>query len=554
MKKRCAAAATLATALLFSADWSLDTVFEEDNVRFEHAAPILRGVVFAASDKDLILRTQGVSGILFRGLQTPGDLADLEERLTPFLGKARITPKTLAAVKKEVIFYYRDLNRPFVTVISPEQDITDGVLQLIVIESRVGRIEFSGNKHFSSEQLEGLVHLRPGDPIDSPQLHSDVAWINRNPFRHVDIITTPGEEHGTTDIRLITKDRRTLRLFTGIDNTGNDFTGNARLMAGFNWANAFLADQMFTYQYTSDDWFQRFQSHTVNYMIPLPWRHTMTFYGGYSTVKPNIDHFESHGMSGQASFRYQLPLGRTYISFLQDLNIGFDFKATNSDLFFEDTVESIRSPMVNLTQAVLAYHFGWEVGSHQIGFDLEAFISPLSWLPNQSKHDFRELRADANPKYAYGRIGIEDRFYFLNCELWTQARAQGSTANLLPSEQFGLGGYNTVRGYAERIVNTDNALCVNLELKTPSFSILGWTRKKSTDRMLFLGFVDFGLGRNHELLEGEKSPEYLLGVGPGVRYNMGTTLQARLDWGFPLLKIEGHNLHQRLHFAVALSY
>lgn len=41
-------------------------------------------------------------------------------------------------------------------------------------------------------------------------------------------------------------------------------------------------------------------------------------------------------------------------------------------------------------------------------------------------------------------------------------RGQLASTNLLPSEQMGLGGYNSVRGYLERQVNVDNGLIVNL--------------------------------------------------------------------------------------------
>lgn len=53
-------------------------------------------------------------------------------------------------------------------------------------------------------------------------------------------------------------------------------------------------------------------------------------------------------------------------------------------------------------------------------------------------------------------------------------RSQGQIAsrNLLSSEQLGLGGLYTVRGYDERILNTDNGLFLSGELALSSIQVL----------------------------------------------------------------------------------
>ncbi len=135
-----------------------------------------------------------------------------------------------------------------------------------------------------------------------------------------------------------------------------------------------------------------------------------------------------------------------------------------------------------------------------------------------------------------------------------QARGQASSKNLLPSEQFGLGGFNTVRGYQERLVNRDNAVCLNGELRIPSFSILHHASRKIHDDLTFLGFVDYGLGKDHQPVEGKGKWQPLLGVGPGARYIIGNFLTARIDWAFPLIKVGEHKKEQRLHFALVVNY
>ncbi|MBS0615652.1 MAG: ShlB/FhaC/HecB family hemolysin secretion/activation protein [Verrucomicrobia bacterium] len=516
--------------------------------------PTLKGIVLLGAYDDFIPDTSKMSGISFRDIAVPGGSQGLEDRLRIYLDTHAVTQDTLTVIKREIILYYREHDHPVILVLAPEQDVTNGVLQLVVMESRVGDIEFIGNRHFSTELLQKYVRLNPGDTIDSTQILSDVSWMNRNPFHHTDVVLTPGKTSGTTDIRYITEDRRSVRIYAGGDNTGNDHTGNARLMAGINWANAFGVDEILTYQYTTSTDFHKFQAHTLNYVVPLPWRNILTLYGGYSTVHPHFEPFRSHGQAGQGSLRYQIPVGKTYTSFIQNIDAGFDYKGTNNALDFFDIPIDSTSGTVNLTQLVLAYSLNYEFPMHKIGFQTELFWSPGIWIPHQSRKDYEKLRQGATPYYFYGQVRLDDYVSFAHWLLFMEGRAQVSTASLLPSEQFGLGGYNTVRGYQERLVNVDTGFCFNVEARSNGIKVLQRWKKSVKDSLTFLGFVDFGTGYNHNSIPELDGWQSLLGIGPGVRYQIGSWLTGRLDWAFPLLKVADHKRHQRLHFSLILSY
>lgn len=133
--------------------------------------------------------------------------------------------------------------------------------------------------------------------------------------------------------------------------------------------------------------------------------------------------------------------------------------------------------------------------------------------------DYNALRPGAKNHWVIGRASFKylqslpARFGIL-----LHGRGQISSQNLLPSEQVGLGGFDTVRGYTERQLNYDSALLATVELQSPSFRVLGLKRAKFKDNAYFIGFVDCGYGGNHNLIPGEPNSDYLLGVGPGLRY------------------------------------
>lgn len=501
-------------------------------------------------------RYQDLEGVHTYGIDLPGPKKKLDESLAPFLGKS-FAMNDITAIKKAIISYYQSYERPMVAVQVPEQDVTDGVVQILVTEGILGKITSKGNKWFSDKRLIDAIHLKPGDPIDERELAKDLTFLGRNPFRKTSAVYTPGEKIGTTDIELITQDRFPARIYTGVDNTGLENTGKNRVYAGFNWGNAFGVDQILSYQYTAATDFHKFQAHTANYTIPLPWEHTVTFYGGYANIHADlpIPSSTNHGNSYDASMRYNIPLaalGKWNHEFVW----GGDFKRTNNTLEFSEQFLKF-TPNINLTQFAVGYNANLKLARSSTFFESEIYYSPASWVADQTEYRYNQARPGAKPTYGYYRGSV---VYIHNLPMEFSVsglfRGQIATTNLLPSEQFGLGGYNTVRGYEERQVNTDNGILASAEVRSPTFGMFHWIgKRKVKDGLIFLAFVDYGLGKDYAKVGDEPSHQWLMGAGPGLRYNIDSYLSVRLDYGFKIHRSDYQgNKNGRLHFSVNASY
>ena len=162
-------------------------------------------------------------------------------------------------------------------------------------------------------------------------------------------------------------------------------------------------------------------------------------------------------------------------------------------------------------------------------------------LGDDSNERYQQLRPHAQNHWVYGKALLR---YFQKLPhsfyLSTLIHGQISSQNLLPSEQIGLGGFNSVRGYDERQLNYDSGAIVNLELLSPAFPVFQHSpgKKSWKDAMQFLEFIDYGFGGNHALISavGEKKYDYLLGIGTGVRYTIDPWLTARLDCALKMHK------------------
>ncbi len=516
----------------------------------------LKGVEMVASAKDV--KPGGVHG--------PGEIEapdvplartpEFANVVEPYIG-APVTLKSLSQLTRDVIAYWRDHDRPVVNVYVPQQAITTGYVQVVVVESKVASVDASGAKWFSNDMLRDDLHLHPGEQIRGDELRDNLAWINRNPFVQSDVLMAPGEVPGTTNLMLRTQDRFPLRVYVGFEDSGNKYTGQDRAFAGFNYGNLFDLGQQFSYQYTQDPGdINKFTAHSATYIVPLPWQHQLTFFGSYASTDASLgSSFNSGGINWQVSGRYEVPLPST-AHFTESATVGFDFKRNNNNLLFN--VATVSNSVTDVDQFVFGYAGALTDDLGNTSFTATGFYSPGGMSAYNDTGDFIQQRAGSRDHYAYAQLTL-DRVTKLPFNFsWTvRGELQFADTNLLPSEQLGLGGYETVRGYEEREVNGDNGYLLSSELATPPVSIfeaLGLPKIK--DQLQFIGFIDYGGTSLHDETPADINPNTnLLGVGPGLRYVITPYLSFRFDYGWQLIQTGfGDSEHSRGHVGVVVSY
>lgn len=487
----------------------------------------------------------------------PGDGKNFRKKLERKYLRCELTKETIANIKSEILNYYIDQGFPFTKVRTPKQVISSGSLVIEIYESTVGKIVIKDNKWTKTSNIKKYIRLKEGEKINTRTVDDDLFWLNRDPFQQIFLIYEAGEEPLTTDLDFVVSDRIPFRLYSGIDNTGNHVTGVQRFYAGLN--AKFSPSQRVNFQYTASYDFKSLTAYTGQYYAKLPWRHELEFLGGYSRVHArsrlpgltaNMEKVKTTGFSAQVSMRYLIPL-KSYKTFLHDWSWGMDFKRTNNNLDLGGV--PILAGLVNLTQLMLNYNTAFTTRNLDISWEIEGYWSPGRIVSDQTDALYRELRPFAKIKYGYWRSTFSlnwlapHDFRFL-----LFLRGQYATNNLLPSEEYGLGGYNTVRGYDERIVNGDNAFVGNIELHMPAFSILKGLCKhiKAEEKFRFLAFFDYGMASQHKAIPDSKKFYHLYSAGPGIDYKITPYLFARVDWGFKIKHIPQDTSTQKVHFSL----
>ena len=461
------------------------------------------------------------------------------------LGKP-ITFGRLAEIRRDVVQRFRQAGEPLVDVYLPEQDVSDGVIHIAVAEFHLGQVTARGNRYFSSALLERDMPVRPGKPIHDADVAKGLAVLNANPYRSVDVIYAPGAAANSTDLILQTEDRFALRVNAGYDDSGVPSIGRDRFFAGIDYGNLFGLDQQIAYQFTtSNDFFSgnpqiegrpnraRFLAHSFSYTAPLPWLDQIELFGVYAQSTPRLDNsFAQTGISAQLSLRYDRrlpPLG----DWQQLLQFGYDFKRSNNDLEFGGMQVSTSNTHVH--QFSVAYDLTRVDAVGQTHATATLVASPGHLDGDNSAESFETARMRAPPRYTYLQLfGQRDLAIGAGFALSARALAQWTPNTLLPSEEIGLGGDDSLRGYLPYVVQGDRGWHVQTELRTPAFSF----GVQSVGLQPYV-FFDAGHVWNRLDQQAETQAGVLASVGAGLRFQFSRFVNARVTYGQPLRAVPG---------------
>lgn len=491
---------------------------------------------------DYVIKT--TKGVLFYRIAMPISMSDqvafgqsLEKRT---VGRA-ITFADIHRFKKEIADYFKRYCNLHVAVVLPEQDCTNGVIVLKVTESKVGDVSVTGNYWFTKEHYLRYVKLHHNDTLDSNKMVASLNKINSNPWTKAEVVYKPGQNPGETDIELVVKDRKPMQFYAGSDNTGFAETEYSRLYVGFNWGNILDMDQTLAFCYTSSPDFKGYQSYVVDYQAPLPNDDKIRAMVGYAHVQaeaPDIAASVRDGNSWEVSGRYGFHLPQS-LQMKQDAQLGFDYKSTNNDLIVGET--SISSHTANIFQIVGHYEGEYHTNPHHVSGQAKVCTQPWSFGSSMSKARYSFLRPNSTPYYIFARGDVK--------YLWDTGKPNDYTASirmmgqlsssaLIPIEQFGLGGINSVRGYVSREVNVDEALVFNIDLMTPKVSLLRQMKEKyrHIDRLSGVLFLDMASGWLLKTVPRQDSYYFLAGIGPGIRYDLWNNIYTRFDLGVRLTR------------------
>ena len=417
----------------------------------------------------------------------------------------------------QVRAFYRERGYFLAQAYLPEQAIRDGVVQIGVIEGRIGEIEIA--RRPATRLREGLLagivgaHWRQGDIITEAGLEKPLLLINDLPTAAVTSEIRPSKTVGAADLRVnVDEGVGLVSGYVDVDNHGNRFTGEYRLGAQLDLNNpSTLGDQASFRGFRTDEgmWFTR-----LTYLVPV-WHYGTRVGVTYSRFEYELaKEFTDLGASGDGDVRSIF----MFHPIIRTRNSNLIFQGAYEDKQLTDrvtTTDSLEERAIDSVKAGLVGDFrDGLLGGGLNSYAVTLTRGELSLAPAEL------LAAD---QAATGR-GTQGKFSKMNIDARRLQRVtettnlllaltyQEASKNLASAEKISLGGPNAVRAYPVGEATADSGAILQTELRIrPGLTWFGGD-------VIFSGHFDYGWAKiNQDRLPSDTEAERtLMGIGFGL--------------------------------------
>lgn len=471
-----------------------------------------------------------------------------------YIGKP-MTLGDLDQLTRDIVLAFRAEDRPVVNVVVPEQEVTSGVLQVLVVVGRLSSVKVEGARPGDEAFFKREFRMPAGQPISEGALLDDLRYFNRNPFRNVTALYQPGSGYGQTEIALSVNQRKPWLVYGGVESKGDrGALGIYRPYVGAMAHNMLGLDEVIGYQFTTAKSINALRSHVFSFTVPLMARMQLqATYGRTDTNSALAEPLTQSGASDVAGLYVTAPL-RHWGRLSHDVRLGAEYKSTNNNLDYGGG--SVTATNAVAAHAVIGYTGELLTSFGVTRFDANAYYAPGKVFDGNNDAAFTALRGGAEASYVYARGTIDHRIDFSSG--WRAIgvlTGQAASTSLLPSETLLMGGIGSVRGFTFGKQRADSGVVANLTVYTPAMSLIGAKMPGFADQLRLYGFVDHGWGKNDFATAVDKSKVHLTGAGFGLTYDVAANVSVDVGYGWRLGQTAGTKTDNgAVHFRIVARY
>lgn len=409
------------------------------------------------------------------------------------------------------------------------QNLSDGIVTLRIVEGGVEEINVNGNGRLNPNYIRSRIARKTKTPFNVNQLIEALQLLQLNPLIDqisAELAAGTRPEQSSLNVTVTLADTFSVDLF--LDNGRTPSVGSFRRGVTITEANLLGFGDQISATYANTDGSNRYDA---NYTFPYNATNgtiRFDFYGNDSDViEEPFDRLDITGESQQYSLTIRQPVYQTP---RQDLALGVILSHENS----QTTILGEEEPLSqgadeNGKTRISAIRFFQDYlrrdaqsvfavrSQFSIGLDI------FDATKNNEAPDGRFVAWRGQGQYV--RLLAPETLLVLRSDI------QFASRPLLALEQFALGGYQSVRGYRQDLLLSDNGVLLSAEALFPITEI-------GDDGVLQVyPFLDFGTAWN----SGDRQDPIdstLLGTGIGLQLRLGETLTGRIEYGIPLIDVE----------------
>jgi hemolysin activation/secretion protein len=461
----------------------------------------------------------------------PQDFAPITQPLT---GK-QVSLEQLRQAADAITQLY--LDRGYITsrAVLGEQTIQNGVVQIQVIEGSIEDIKVEGTRRVRDAYVRSRVGLGAQTPLNRDDLEDQLRLLKADPlFTNVEASLRPGTDLGQSVLIVRVTEAKSVSGIITVDNYSPPSVGSVRLGGSLAYRNLTgygdVASLTFFHTTVSGA-----DTLDFSYQIPLnPMNGTLQLRispNWNKIVTPAFAALDIQGRSQLYEASFRQPLFRNP---RREFALSLGFAAQNGQTFlFNDTPFPFGiGPDDEGNSRTRVLKFGQDYikrdpqGAWAVRSQFSFGLGILNATENRDPIPDGRFVSWLGQIQRVQRLG-NDHLLILQGDL------QLSPDTLLPSQQFVIGGGQSLRGFRQNARSGDNGFRISLEDRITLIR-----DEAGAPTLQLIPFIDFGKVWN---TSGNPNPEpdqrFLAGAGAGVLWQPYPGLSIRLEYGAPFLRL-----------------
>ncbi|MEM9271571.1 MAG: ShlB/FhaC/HecB family hemolysin secretion/activation protein [Cyanobacteria bacterium P01_F01_bin.143] len=409
----------------------------------------------------------------------------------------------------------------------------DAVVKVQIVEGSIVQINITGLTKLNEGYVRSRLEKGISQPFNQKELLDELRILQLDPLvQNLAAELTAGsrQEESILDINILEADSFDVDIIT--NNGRAPSVGTWRRSLRLTEGNLFgIGDRIFG-EYTNTDGSNKID---LGYFIPLNANNTtISLAGGINkteVVEEPFDRLDIEGDSFNIEVGLRHPILRTPT---KEFALGITGTRQESKTQLQGADFPLSSGANNNGETrISALRFYQEYTKKDLDY-VFAVRSQFNVGLDVFDATFNENPLPDSRFFAWRGQGQYVRRLSPNSLLVLRSDLQLAGTNLVPLEQFSIGGADSVRGYRQDSILTDNGLFTSAEVRLPILKV------QEVDGLLQIApFLDLGIGWDSSDDE-DPEDQTFIGLGLGLRWKMGDedNFTARLDYGIPLIDVD----------------
>jgi hemolysin activation/secretion protein len=451
-----------------------------------------------------------------------------------------LNTENLEEARRAVTLYYVSHSYINSGAVIPDQDPTNGIVRIQIVEGVLSKIELHGNRWLRDGYIKSRVERWAGPPLNLNEAQEGLQLLRQNPnVQQINAELKPGVAPGQSELDLRVADRQPFHFGLQADNQRPPTVGAEEIWALASDENLTGNSDPLSIKYgianaTAQGFdFSGADNMEGSYILPITrFDTTLAFNGSRLNTSITENIFGSLDIKSLTSSYGAVLRQPIYQTANQEaaISVGFDWRENKTWLLgVPFAISPGATTNGEMIVAPLRFSQDWTLRAQSYVIALRSTFSVGLNILDATDNG---VPGDPNARFFswLGQGQYIQRLFNTQNQFVLRLSGQWTPDPLLALEQFNVGGLETVRGYPENQLVRDRGIVSSMEFRVPILF-----NKAGAGVLQLAPFFDFGGAWN---VDGSPEPTTIYSAGSGLLLNANRYISGELYWGYRIRHVQ----------------